>query len=422
MPRAFDSAALQERIELHAIELAASEPIREAARVGERMLRAAISEIDAGSLARLPRAVEEITLNALMAFVDGRTGEDLPRMIMKPPRRLGDEDVPGNRGLHDNPDTVYRLVPLDGCSDFVLQGDVGEAPATIFELSVLTASWETIGHLTREDLAVAPGCSFRVHVGRAPGADADHFVQTNGEAEMLLLRETLADWSVEAPCRLRVETRCDRGGARDRDDAAYVAAAAARVEKWFAESVRLTELPLARPPNDFSQPVITNEHGKLVTMAYSIGHFRVAPGEALVLRLDPGSAPYVIAPITSLWGMTGDRLARGASWNSKQAILDDDGAMTCVLALEDPGVHNWLDPEGLERGFLFLRWAGLPADRPPERIPGVSSKLVPLDGLAAALPSETRWIDAGERQALFAGRETAYRRRFDGPWNEIRSA
>ena len=416
-----DSTSLQEQIELHAIALSEAPSVRRAAESGGRALREAVADVDAASLARLPRAVEEVTLNALMAFVDGRTGLDLPRMIMKPPRSIGDRAVSGNRGLHDNPDTVYRLVPLDGRSDFVLEGEVGAAPATIFELSVLTSSWQTIGHLTRADLGIAPGRRFRVHVGRAEGAEADRFVRTTEDAEMLLLRETLADWETEAPCRLRVEARTSPARARTRDDEAYVEAAAARVEKWFAESVRLTEAPLARAPNDFPQPVITNEHGKLVTMAYSIGHFHVRPGEALVLRLDPGSAPYVIAPITSVWGTTGDRPALGASWNSTQMVRDGDGCFTCVLALSDPGVYNWLDPEGLERGFLFLRWAGLPADRPPERLPAVSARRVPMAGLRGALPPETRWIDAEERAALFARRESAYRRRFAGPWTEIRS-
>ena len=129
----------------------------------------------------------------------------------------------------------------------------------------------------------------------------------------------------------------------------------------------------------------------------------------------------MIAPITSLWGMTGDRLAEGASWNSTQARRDDDGTFTCVLSLEDPGVHNWLDPEGLERGFLFLRWAGLPADRPPDRMPGVSARLVEKGTLRDVLPAETCWIDDEARRASFARRTADYHRRFDGPWNEIRS-
>ncbi len=421
MTRASDSMPLQEMIELHAIELARTAPVQEAARAGERALRCAVADVDAPSLARLSRTVEEITLNALMAFGDGRTGQDLPRMIMKPPRRIGDESVPGNRGLHDNPDTVYRLVPLDGQSDFVLHGRVGASPATIFELSVLTSSWETIGHLTRADLAIEPGSRFRVHIGREPGAEADHFVRTSADAEMLLLRETLADWATEQPCRLSVESRREGGGPRDRDDEAYLAEAVARVEKWFAESVRLTEGPLSRPANAFAQPVITNEHGKLVTMAYSIGHFHVSPGRGPGLRRSiRARRPMVTLPITNLWGTTGDRLARCASWNSSQAIADEDGRITCVLALTDPGVHNWLEPEGLERGFLFLRWAGLPADRAPERPPAVTSRLVRSEDLRAVLPRETRWVDAEERESIFAQRASDYQRRFDGPWNEIR--
>ena len=222
---------------------------------------------------------------------------------------------------------------------------------------------------------------------------------------MLLVRETLAEWSVESPSRLTIENFVDRGGPRSGDDAVRIEAAADRVAKWFREAIRLTVMPLERPANDFPAPVISGEHGKLVTMAYSIGHFRVRPGEALVLTIDPGEAAYVGAPITNLWGTTNANLARSASLNSRQARFDEDGSFRCVLSLEDPGVHNWLDPDGLERGFLFLRWAGLDPEREPER-------LLPSAALRDELPPETHWVKPDERKRTHAQRERDHALRF----------
>ena len=410
-PRAH-SASLQRRIEQHTLDLA-REPAVASARVeGEALLREAIPDADPASVTRFPAIAEEITLNALVGLADGRTGEDLPRLIMRTPRTLGGVPVPGNRGLHDNPDTFYRLVPLDGRSDFVLEGVAPEHPATIFEFSALTAGWQTLGNLNREALGISPGSRFRVHFGPEPGPDCDHFVRLTEDAEMLLLRETLADWSLERPSRLTIENRVDRGGERDRDDAAFVRHAAERVGKWFREAARLTEAPLAQPANVFASPVISGEHGKLVTMAYSIGHFHVRPGEALVLRIDPGEAAYVGAPITNVWGTTNANLARSASWNGHQAALDSDGGFTLVLSLEDPGAHNWLDPDGLERGFLFVRWAGLDPDRPPKRAPAIDVQLVSMSVLRDVLPAETRWVDASERKRILERRASTHALRF----------
>ena len=405
--------AYQDRIERHTLDLLRTTPVEVARREGARALRASIPDADDASLACFPEVAIEIALNALIGFADGYSGEDLPRLIMRPPHELEGEVVPGNRGLHDNPDTCYRLVPLDGRSDFILDGRLGPAPATIFELSVLTSQWQTIAHLTKADLGLVPGRHFRIHVGRQPGPEVDCFLQTSEDAEMLLVRETLADWSSELPCRLSIESRARRGGPRPHDDPAFVESAARRVEKWFDQSIRLTRETLSRPANDFPAPVIRNEHGKLVTMAYSIGHFRIRAGEALILTLDPGSAQYVVAPITNLWGTTGRDLASGASWNSKQAALNDDGSFTCVLALDDPGVYNWLDPAGLERGFLFLRWAGLDPVEAPERAPALMTRVVPIAALPDTLPRETRWVDAEERCAVRETRVRNHARRYE---------
>jgi len=419
------SASVQSLIEEHTRDLSREPAVEEARRKGERALFESIPDADDASRERFPEIAAEVTLNALVGLADGYTGEDLPRLIMRTPRLLAGEPVPGNRGLHDNPDTFYRLVPLDGQSHFVLEGRAPKHPATIFELSALTAQWHTLANLTKTDLGISPGSRFRILFLPADGSaastrdktaavpPADHVVQLTADAEMLLVRETLADWEHERPSQLTIENLADRGGPRDTDDAPRIEAAARRVEKWFSEAIRLTLAPLAQAPNEFPKPVISGEHGKLVTMAYSIGHFWVRPGEALVLTIDPGEAAYVGAPITNLWGTTNGNLARGASTNSKQAAFNEDGSFTCVVSLEDPGVQNWLDPDGLERGFLFLRWAGLDPDRVPERVPALETRLVAISDLRSILPTETRWVDPTERARIQSEREGNHALRFE---------
>jgi hypothetical protein len=50
-----------------------------------------------------------------------------------------------------------------------------------------------------------------------------------------------------------------------------------------------------------------------------------------------------------LWNAV-DFIYRQSSLNGHQARIDRDGRFRAVIALRDPGIHNWLDPERHGRG------------------------------------------------------------------------
>ena len=81
------SGKIQSSIEAHTLALAREPRVLEARRLGEQALLAAIPDADPASVERFPEIAEEITLNALVGVADGYTGEDLPRLIMRTPRR-----------------------------------------------------------------------------------------------------------------------------------------------------------------------------------------------------------------------------------------------------------------------------------------------------------------------------------------------
>jgi hypothetical protein len=51
-----------------------------------------------------------------------------------------------------------------------------------------------------------------------------------------------------------------------------------------------------------------------------------------------------------------DWMNRQSSLNGGQARIDADGKFRAVIALEDPGVPNWLDTGGNREGAIMLRW------------------------------------------------------------------
>ena len=76
--------------------------------------------------------------------------------------------------------------------------------------------------------------------------------------------------------------------------------------------------------------------------------------------MSDGGAEYFTVPLSNIWGTTLDVLDRTGSLNKAQSLANDDGTYTYVIAAEDPGVHNWIDTDGLHEGILTLRMAEFP--------------------------------------------------------------
>jgi hypothetical protein len=69
-----------------------------------------------------------------------------------------------------------------------------------------------------------------------------------------------------------------------------------------------------------------------------------------------------------------------------------------VISLEDPGVHNWLDPGGTLQGMLIGRWY----DCDTRPIPTLTR--VPLRRLWDHLPPDAARISPAERAAALSAR------------------
>ena len=79
-----------------------------------------------------------------------------------------------------------------------------------------------------------------------------------------------------------------------------------------------------------------------------------------------------------------------------------------MIAHEDPGVANWLDPAGYARGTSALRF--LLADEAPK----VELERLPLAQLASKLPGDTPRVLPAERAASLERRRRAALRRYRG--------
>ncbi len=133
--------------------------------------------------------------------------------------------------------------------------------------------------------------------------------------------------------------------------------------------------------------------------AFGWKRMHLAPGEAVILETElPTERRYWNVQLNDeLWNAV-EYIYRQSSLNGHQARIDSDGRFRAVISLEDPGVHNWLDPGETLRGMLIGRWLGCSSHPVP------TLTRVPLPELRKHLPADIPTITADERAAQLRAR------------------
>jgi len=147
------------------------------------------------------------------------------------------------------------------------------------------------------------------------------------------------------------------------------------------------------------------ERAGLRGQTYGMGNFHCDPGEGVLVEFPvPDCHHFGVALANEYWECI-EFATHQSSLNRSQASVDADGRLRAVISHEDPGIANWLDPAGLRRGTLSVRF--LDAAETPD----VVLRRGALDSILDSLPPDTRRVSAGERQdALLRRRRAVYRR------------
>jgi hypothetical protein len=318
--------------------------------------------------------------------------------------------IPGTRWGIDNPDSIYRVIPVSGDERYEIRGRVGEHRMTENYFTLWDDSMGTEGLLNGHDLVTEADGSFVVTVDPSPADGRVNHVQSTPEAHEFYIRDVMLDWATDDPNWLeivRLGPAPSRGPLTDDE----LAERAAAYMKKFAEFSRgLSKGMTTGKPNRFHLAYSADQGGALRNQVYVGGHFRLDDDEAFVIDVNDGGAAYFTVPISNVWGTTMGILDRTGSLNKAQSEPNADGTWTYVLSNGDPGVHNWVDPCGLTDGILTLRMAEFPDSRPLAGL-AASGRVVKLADLESALPAGTREVSAAARTAQLAARRAAYVRR-----------
>jgi hypothetical protein len=315
----------------------------------------------------------------------------------------------------DNPDTLYFHAYLRDSCEYVVTGTRGTTADLSFQ--VLKGDYtpvevpDSLSAFDDRAIEIGPRGEFEFRLG--PGKDGPGYFTLGPGSAMLAVREVYSDWATEKRGTIRIR----RAGAEGRapDAPAEVAAAAKRYAvagKLLLSRIRtFLAFPewfyLNEPVNTLTLPRRTP--GGLATQFSSVGHYDLAGDEAMIVTVPAAAkevAPYQGIQLGSMWYISLDYVSHQTSLTADQARVDPDGRMRFVISERDPGVANWLERTGHDRGYVQLRWQRLTRDLGPED--GPTAEVVPFDELPRRLPYyDSARVTPPEWRARIAARQVA---------------
>lgn len=317
--------------------------------------------------------------------------------------------VPGSRWGIDNPDTVYRVIPISGDERYEIHGRVGDNRMTENYFTLWDANMGTVAVLNGRTMEVDSDGSFTITVDDKPAGGRPNHVQSSPEAHEFYIRDVLLNWDRDDPNHITVERlgAAPSVPARTRDEQAQ---ATADMMAYFANFTgKLSHGIYKMPANNFNLAWSADKVGAMRNQVYVMGRFDLAPEEAFVVDVSDGGAEYFTVPLSNIWGTTLELVDRTGSLNKAQSVANADGTYTYVISAVDPGVQNWIDSDGLNEGVLTLRMAEFGGDGPKEDL-GARGRVVKLADLDAEAPMLAR-VSADQRKTELAARRAAYLRR-----------
>lgn len=309
--------------------------------------------------------------------------------------------------LQPNPDDTYFNAYLNSAGTYRIVGERGTVKLLTFSLgSVVMGMGETLGeslgYTDIDDLEIARDGTFELLLSRErPAGHKGNWVHLPSDAAYILVRQRSYDWGRERDARLAIERldapllkprptkeQIDRGlrellgGFTARLSRMWLTYQNAQVKRGLVNKLALTDFGGAVPPQWYWQ-----------------GIFQFAPHEALILETElPEERKYWNVQLNDeLWNAV-EFIYRQSSLNGHQARVDADGRFRAVISLEDPGIHNWLDPVGTLQGMLIGRWYGCSSHPVP------TLTRVPFGKLREHLPADTPRITREERDAALRAR------------------
>jgi Protein of unknown function (DUF1214) len=265
----------------------------------------------------------------------------------------------------ENPDNHYLGATLDGRYDYRIWGTRGDARWISFNLfsggGFGGGGPGTGATLHEEQMHIEPDGTFELTISRRehPG----NWLRSELDTRSLAIRQTFLD----KPNQRRADLHIERIGAGDTPPdpltaehlyhsllyaGFYVKGVADIGSQWATRQ--------ARWPNVFTDEAELAETDKFKDpqIKWHQAYFDLADDEALLVEVTPPACEYWMIALHNHWMETLDYTHHQITLNNLSTVPGDDGSVRWIVAHEDPGLPNWLDTAGHNKGTIGVRWVG----------------------------------------------------------------
>jgi hypothetical protein len=366
--------------------------------------------------ARLEHALEAWT--CFLAFQEANADPAHPLVVCTPTNSTSTwfgHTVPAAGGSVDNPDNIYRHIPIDAAARYEVHGQLRPLHSAQFTFQLLHHANTipvgkdntSLGVLNGKDMLIGADGSFSVTIdSQLANGRLNHIQSPPGPLLRLLIRDTLTNW-LQSPSVITVRRVAGPSAPRV-DESAVTGRVAEQLYDWIGGWLNYISQWAGPPPEN----TLTPPHGRAGGWGYiSPMRFRLADDEAMIVTIDDAAAEYGAIQLTDVWTMATDPQKFVSSYTSPQSRQNSDGTYTYVVAPQDPGTANWIDTAGMHQGWIAVRWQGVPRTRTNTDGLLREVRVAKVHDLPSILPSEARGVTPEQRRQEFQQRADEWRLR-----------
>jgi len=315
---------------------------------------------------------------------------------------------PRNPWGNANPDCIYFHAQISDRYAYRFHGRRGSArllEITFMDEHIMAYPDQKV-LATLEDIAVNPEGDVDILLSaKKPERHEGAWFPLPLGAAWIYVRQYFYDWQTEVAADLvleRVGARYPAPPTDPRKMAHKIEQAGKLMVSWYRGMQSVVNAYCAAPAGRLA---FTQSKSGMSGQYYGMGTFECQPDEAVIYEFRPPPCRYWSVQLMNHYWESMDWDVRQTSINGHMATLDADGVFRAVIAHDDPGVPNWLDPAGHVAGLVCGRV--LRARSASE----ASMKRVPLVDVRRHLPAETPVVGDAERQASLRRRMLSVARR-----------